>query len=59
MKPIQVVIPMAGIGSRFKTYGFKKNKYLLPINTDLNPMIETAIDSLGINVPCKYYFIIN
>ena len=59
MKPIQVVIPMAGIGSRFKTYGFRKNKYLLPINRDLTPMIEMAIDSLGIHVPCKYYFIIN
>lgn len=56
---LQVIIPMAGIGSRFKEYGFKVNKYLLPINTNLTYMIELAIISLSINVPCKYFFIIN
>lgn len=56
---LQVVIPMAGLGSRFKDYGFKTNKYLLPINTKLEYMIEKAIISLNIHVPCTYYFIIN
>jgi len=56
---LQVIIPMAGIGSRFKEYGFKQNKYLLPINKNLTYMIELAIISLSINVPCKYFFIIN
>jgi dTDP-glucose pyrophosphorylase/mannose-6-phosphate isomerase-like protein (cupin superfamily) len=56
---LQVVIPMAGLGTRFTQYGFKQNKYLLPINIDLVPMIEVAITSLNINIPCKYFFIIN
>ena len=55
---LQVVIPMAGIGSRFKSYGFNKNKYLLPLDTKLTNMIEYAICSLDINIPCKYIFII-
>jgi len=55
---LQVVIPMAGIGSRFKSYGFNKNKYLLPLDTNLIIMIEYAICSLNINIPCKYIFII-
>ena len=56
---MQVVIPMAGIGSRFKKYGFKENKYLLPINIELEYMIEKAIVSLNIPNPSKYFFIIN
>lgn len=56
---MQVVIPMAGIGSRFKEYGFKTNKYLLPIDLELHYMIEKAIVSLDISGPCTYFFIIN
>lgn len=56
---LQVVIPMAGVGSRFKSYGFNVNKYLLPVNIELESMIELAIVSLGITVPCRYFFIIN
>lgn len=56
---LQVIIPMAGIGSRFRDYGFKTNKYLLPINIDLQTMIELAIISLNINIPAKYFFIFN
>jgi dTDP-glucose pyrophosphorylase len=41
-----VVIPMAGLGSRFTDYGFKTNKYMLPINKDLDPMISKAITTL-------------
>ena len=29
---LNVIIPMAGLGSRFTSYGFSENKYLLPIN---------------------------
>lgn len=56
---LQVVIPMAGLGTRFTSCGFKTNKYLLPINIKLQPMIELAITSLNISEPCKYFFIIN
>lgn len=49
---------MAGIGSRFADYGFNTNKYMLPINTELTPMIELAITSLCVSVPCSYLFII-
>jgi NDP-sugar pyrophosphorylase family protein len=52
---LNVVIPMAGIGSRFKTYGFTENKYLLPINNSLTKMIEKAI--LTLNIHCKAAFI--
>ena len=43
---IIVVIPMAGLGSRFSEYGFKKNKYMIPINKSLEPMISMAITTL-------------
>lgn len=56
---LQVIIPMAGKGSRFRDYGFKTNKYLLPINIYLQTMIELAIISLNINIPSKFFFIIN
>jgi NDP-sugar pyrophosphorylase family protein/mannose-6-phosphate isomerase-like protein (cupin superfamily) len=58
---LQVVIPMAGLGSRFNEYGFTLNKYLLPINLDLDYMIEAAITSLSISssIECHYFFIIN
>jgi dTDP-glucose pyrophosphorylase len=55
---LQVVIPMAGLGSRFMDYGFQTNKYLLPIDTSLTPMIELAITSLNISVPARYLFIL-
>lgn len=59
MKPLQIVIPMAGLGSRFTSFGFKTNKYMLPISSkNGNLMIEEAIASLKINIPCKYFFII-
>jgi dTDP-glucose pyrophosphorylase len=48
---INIVIPMAGLGSRFVKYGFQENKYLLPIDKNLVKMIEKAIVTL--NVPIK------
>jgi len=47
--PINVVIPMAGLGSRFSAYGFKEEKYLLPLNCSHTKMIEEAVLSLGID----------
>lgn len=46
---LNIVIPMAGLGSRFKDYGFKENKYLLPIDKKLTKMIEKAITTLNIS----------
>lgn len=39
---------MAGEGSRFTKYGFKTNKYMLPIDKNHTSMIELAILSLGV-----------
>jgi dTDP-glucose pyrophosphorylase len=50
MQKLTIVIPMAGEGSRFKKYGFKLNKYMLPLNTQLETMIEKAIISLDVNL---------
>jgi dTDP-glucose pyrophosphorylase len=48
---LNVVIPMAGLGSRFTEYGFTENKYLLPIDDKLTKMIEKAILTLNIHIP--------
>ncbi len=54
-RPCNIVIPMAGLGSRFTDYGFKINKYLLPIDDQLTKMIESAI--LSLNAPAGTTFI--
>lgn len=41
-----VVIPMAGLGSRFKDFGFKSDKFLLPINAEGTIMLKAAVDTL-------------
>jgi len=46
---MNVIIPMAGLGSRFTKYGFSTNKYLLPVNLEKTKMIEKAI--LTLNIP--------
>jgi dTDP-glucose pyrophosphorylase len=50
---------MAGLGSRFKKSGYKKIKYMLPVRRDGTSMIEMAITTLNIRVPCKYFFVLN
>jgi dTDP-glucose pyrophosphorylase len=58
---INIIIPMAGLGSRFSSYGFKTDKYLLPIDKNLLTMIELAILSLVNkikNIKCNFIFII-
>ncbi len=55
MTPLNVIIPMAGLGSRFLDHGFTINKYLLPIDGFLTPMIKAAI--LTLKVPESSHFI--
>ena len=58
---INIVIPMAGLGSRFSSYGFKTDKYLLPIDKNLTTMIESAIVTLVNkikNIKCNFIFIV-
>ena len=43
---INIIIPMAGLGSRFVDYGFNENKYLLPMDAELTKMIDIAILTL-------------
>ena len=52
---MQVLIPMAGLSSRFFKYGFKEPKYNLPIKG--KRMIDLAIESL--NIPCgsDFFFV--
>jgi dTDP-glucose pyrophosphorylase len=57
-RPCNIVIPMAGLGSRFTDYGFKINKYLLPIDDRLTKMIESAIVSLNAPAGTGFIFIL-
>lgn len=53
-KPVNVLIPMAGEGSRFKLAGYEKPKPLIDINN--KSMIQTVVDN--INYAANYIFII-
>lgn len=55
---MQVVIPMAGLSSRFFNYGFKKIKYELPVDRKGTRMIDAAIQSLCVTQDSKFYFLI-
>lgn len=46
LKPI-IIVPMAGMGSRFHKEGYKEIKPL--IDVDGKPMIERVVDSIGID----------
>jgi dTDP-glucose pyrophosphorylase len=56
MTNINIVIPAAGIGSRFLDYGFKETKFLLPIDKNLKPMINGAINTLITNSKNEFKF---
>ena len=43
---MNILIPMAGEGARFKTAGYKHTKPLIPVNG--KPMIQQAIETLKI-----------
>ena len=47
MKKINIVIPMAGLGSRFKDAGFELPKPLISVND--KTLIQHSVDSLGID----------
>lgn len=51
-KGLNVLIPMAGAGSRFAEAGYDFPKPLIDVNG--KPMIEAVIDSLGINATYTY-----
>lgn len=53
-KKMNVVIPMAGAGSRFKEHGYELPKPLIDVNG--KPMIEVVIESL--NLDAMYIFIV-
>jgi len=53
-KHINILIPMAGEGSRFKLAGYKKPKPLIDINN--KSMIQTVVDNL--NYSANYIFIV-
>ena len=52
---MNILIPMAGLGSRFLTKGFQQPKPLIDVNG--TPMIIRAVNSLGIK-DAKYLFVI-
>tara|TARA_B100000424_G_C22895434_1_gene476294 strand:+ start:482 stop:1207 length:726 start_codon:yes stop_codon:yes gene_type:complete len=45
-KKLNILIPMAGLGSRFQTSGYTVPKPLIPIEG--KPMIQHAVDTLGV-----------
>ena len=55
---MNIIIPMAGLGTRFSNYGFSTNKYLLPIDIEKTKMIEKAILTLNIPMNSQFIFIL-
>lgn len=57
MNKINILIPMAGLGSRFSKYGFKNIKPLIPLNG--KTFIEWSIDSVDFKtVETQFIFVI-
>ena len=54
---LHVIIPMAGLGSRFSQNGFKTPKHMLPVDINGNTMISEAIKTLNAPVNTKYTFV--
>jgi NDP-sugar pyrophosphorylase family protein len=52
-----VVIPIAGLSSRFYNYGFKTIKYNLPMNTQLDTMLYKSIETLNVPEGTTFIFI--
>jgi HAD superfamily hydrolase (TIGR01509 family) len=53
-KPINIVIPMAGLGSRFSSAGYAFPKPLIEVNG--KPMIQLVVENL--NIDGKYIYIV-
>ena len=56
MKSIQLLIPMAGLGSRFRNAGYPVLKPFLPIGS--KTMIETVIDNLNSDLITKIFLVV-
>lgn len=54
-KVLQIIVPMAGKGSRFAEAGYTFPKPLIDING--KPMIQIVIENLKLNIPHKFIFI--
>ncbi len=52
---MNILIPMAGLGDRFKREGYDKPKPLIDVNG--KPMIQRVVESLGLKG--RYIFVIN
>lgn len=52
---LNIVIPMAGHGSRFQQAGYQDPKPLIPVHGV--PMIRTVIDNLRPSCPHKFFFL--
>ena len=52
---LNIVIPMAGAGSRFEKEGYKDPKPLIPVNG--TPMIKVVIDNMRPSRPHRFIFI--
>ena len=51
---LNIIIPMAGHGSRFKEAGFKDDKPMIKIFN--KTMIENVLNNLQTNFSCKFLF---
>lgn len=57
---MNIVIPMAGLGSRFPKEIYKESKPMIPVGKNRETMIECAIESLGFDgLEASYFFIVN
>lgn len=52
---LNIVIPMAGAGSRFAKVGFKEPKPLIPVHGV--PMVQLVIENLRPSIPHRFIFI--
>lgn len=52
---LNILIPMAGRGSRFAKAGFKLPKPMIPVGEQ--PMIEWVVDNLRTNIPHRFIFL--
>ncbi|KPX04973.1 putative Lipopolysaccharide biosynthesis protein [Pseudomonas savastanoi] len=52
---LQIIVPMAGAGSRFAVAGYTDPKPLIPVHGV--PMIKVVIDNLTPNCPHRFIFI--
>lgn len=55
-RKVHIIIPMAGLGSRFSNFGFKTPKFLLPVDKT-NSMIKLAVSTLNAPKNTTYSFI--